>query len=231
LVGTTTSDDADVFVLKFPGTGGRAERLNHSPLDAWLDLKGDVWSVNPPGYGGSSGQASLSKVANTADAVYAKIRAESGGRPLIVVGNSLGCIATLYLAANYEVDAIVLRNPPPLRQLIVGKHGWWNLWVGAMLVSQQVPDYLCSISNAERSRVPALFVSSRKDTIVPPNYQVRVMRAYAGPKRIVRLREANHSTPLNSEEQRRYADRLRWLRSKSFGHTPDDNRGVFSGCV
>ena len=45
-------DRADLFVLKFPGTGGRAERASEHPADCWPSLAAEVWAVNPPGYGG-----------------------------------------------------------------------------------------------------------------------------------------------------------------------------------
>ena len=215
-IGATRSDDVDVFVLKFSGTGGRAERSNHQPLDSWSDLRGEIWSVNPPGYGGSSGRASLQNLAAAGKAAYDEIANIAAGRPLFVMGNSLGTIIALYLAANFSVQGLVLRNPPPLRQLIVGKHGWWNLWLGAMLVSTQVPDYLCSIENAARCRdVPAVFVGSARDRIVPPQYQVRVVKAYTGPKKVMRLRKANHSTAMNTAEQIRYGQLLRWLREQA----------------
>lgn len=216
-IGTTgVRDDADVFVLKFTGTSGRAERTNYQPLDTWSDLSGEVWSINPPGYGGSSGRASLRTFAAAGKAAYDAITDAAQGRPVIIMGTSLGTITALYLAAHFPVAGMVLRNPPPLRQLIVGKHGWWNLWVGAMLVSTQVPDYLCSIRNASRCQtVPTVFVGSARDRIVPPNYQARIVKAYAGPKRVMRLRKANHSTPMNAIEQIRYRRELNWLRDRA----------------
>lgn len=215
-IGTTTSDDADVFVLKFVGTDERAERTNYQPLSCWNDLRGEVWAVNPPGYGGSTGRASLRTFAAAGRAAYEEISRVAAGRPLIVMGTSLGCITALYLGANFAIDGLVLRNPPPLRQLIVGEHGWWNLWVGAMLVSTQVPDYLCSIRNASRCNIPAVFVGSARDSIVPPAYQVRIVKGYAGPKRIMRLRKANHSTPMNAMEQIRFRQEMDWLRARAF---------------
>ena len=215
-VRATTANDADVFVLKFAGTGGRAEYSNQQPLGSWSDLSGEIWSVNPPGYGGSSGRASLRALATAGRIAYEGISQIAEGRPVIVMGDSLGTITALYLAANFRVSGLVLRNPPPLRQLIVGKHGWWNLWLGAVLVSTQVPDYLCSIHNAARCRdVPAVFVGSARDRIVPPQYQARIVKAYSGPKRIMRLRKANHSTPMNAAEHIRYSRELEWLRERS----------------
>lgn len=215
-IGATASDDADVFVLKFVGTDERAERTNHQPLSSWSDLSGEVWSVNPPGYGGSSGRATLRAFAASGRAAYEEIYRQANGRPLILMGTSLGCITALYLAARVPISGMVLRNPPPLRQLIVGKHGWWNLWVGAMLVSTQVPDSLCSIRNASRCHgIPTVFIGSARDRLVPPAYQARIVKAYSGPKRIMRLRKGNHSTKLNAMEQIRFRSELTWLRARA----------------
>lgn len=215
-IGATHSKDVDVFVLKFVGTDERAERTNYQPLSCWGDLSGEVWAVNPPGYGGSTGRASLRSFAAAGRAAYLEISQIANGRPIVVMGTSLGCITALYLGANHKIDGLVLRNPPPLRQLIVGEHGWWNLWVGAMLVSTQVPDYLCSIRNASKCSVPAVFVGSARDRLVPPAYQARVVKAYGGPMRIMRLRKGNHSTPMNAMEQIRFRQEMNWLRQRTF---------------
>jgi pimeloyl-ACP methyl ester carboxylesterase len=215
-IGTSNTRDVDVFVLKFAGKDERAERANYQPLDSWPDLNGEVWSINPPGYGGSSGRASLRTFAAAAKAAYDEITKVAAGRPLILMGSSLGTISALYLASRFPIGGMILRNPLPLRQLIVGKHGWWNLWIGAMLVSTQVPDYLCSIRNASRCHgIPTVFVGSARDQIVPPPYQARIVKAYTGPKRIMRLRKANHSTPMNAIEQIRFRSELEWLRSRA----------------
>ncbi len=215
-IGTNKRSEADVFVLKFAGTDERAERTNYQPLSSWPDLKGEVWSVNPPGYGGSSGRASLRSFAAAGRAAYEDIVRVADGRPLVLMGTSLGTITALYLAARFPISGMVLRNPPPLRQLIVGEHGWWNLWVGAMLVSTQVPDYLCSIRNASRCHgIPTVFVGSARDRLVPPQYQARIVKAYSGPKRIMRLRKGNHSTPMNAMEQIRFRNELGWLRRQA----------------
>jgi pimeloyl-ACP methyl ester carboxylesterase len=148
-------------------------------------------------------------------AAYESLAKIANGRPIIVFGNSLGTVTALSLSATYAVSGLVLRNPPPLRQLIVGQHGWWNLWIGAMLIAQKVPKSLCSIRNAARSTCPAVFLSSRKDEIVPPAYHERIMDAYAGPMRVVNLANGKHATSLNLAEQREYRDHLDWLRAQA----------------
>ncbi|MCP4193622.1 MAG: alpha/beta hydrolase [Planctomycetaceae bacterium] len=211
-VGTNRPEEIDVFVLKFSGTAGRAERATYHPLDYWTNLRAELWSVNPPGYGGSSGTASLKTLADAARCVYAEIKAIAADRPIVIMGNSLGTVSALYLASQFDVAGLILRNPPPLRQLIMGRHGWWNLWLGSTIISRKVPLQLCSIQNAQACRCPAVFLSSRQDETVPAIYQDKVIQAYGGPSRIVKLKEADHATSLNLVEQREYSQNLEWIR-------------------
>ncbi len=51
------TDQAKMFVLKFGGQSSRAERATVHPLDFWTELPAEVWAMNYPGFGGSSGPA------------------------------------------------------------------------------------------------------------------------------------------------------------------------------
>ncbi len=212
-VGTHDLDEVDVFVLKFPGRAGRAERATYHPVDYWSDLRAELWSLNPPGYGGSAGVASLRTLADAGRTAYLEMAAIAGGRPIILMGNSLGTVTSLYLAARFDVAGMVLRNPPPLRELIMGRYGWWNLWLGAWLIAQRVPAQICSMTNARDCGCPTVFLSSRRDEVVPSAYQDRVIQAYGGPYRLLNLEQSDHAASLNLEEQREYWRHLQWLRS------------------
>ena len=214
--GPEERESPDVVVLKFVGTGGRAERATEHPADFWPDLHADVWALNPPGYGGSSGRTSLQGMADVAGRAYQHVRAATGNLPLIVTGNSLGGVAALYVAARYDVDGIVLRNSPPLRELIVDRFGWWNLWLGARLIARQIPPELGAVSNAKRASAPAVFVSSRRDRIVWPRHQELIIDAYAGEKRVLRLADAGHDCRLTDTQQQDYRRLLDWLRARVF---------------
>ena len=214
-IGATHRDDVDVFVLKFSGTAGRAERSTYHPMDYWTDLRAELWSFNPPGYGGSTGTATVKTLASAATTAYRELADIAQGRPIIVMGNSLGTVAALHLAANFPIAGLVLRNPPPVRQLIMGRHGWWNLWIASWLIAQRVPRQLCSINNSARSHCPAVFLTSRRDTTVPPQFQDKIIEAYRGPRRVLELKEAGHASSLNLEEEREYAQHLDWLRDQS----------------
>ena len=214
-IGASSVDDVDLFVLKFSGTAARAERATYHPLDYWSDLRSEIWAVNPPGYGGSNGRASVAKLASSGLAAYQQMAKVAAGRPIIVMGDSLGTITSLYLAANYPVDGIILRNPPPLRQLVFGRYGWWNLWLGSGIIAACVPQNICSLRNAASCTAPAVFVSSRMDRTVPRYYHQKVIRAYAGPKKILRLRNADHRSRIRGSDQAQYVQLLDWLRARA----------------
>lgn len=210
-----SNGDPQAYILKFGGNGSRAEKAEAHPGEIWPHLNAEIWAVNYPGYGNSTGRASLRAMVRTADLVYQQLARVAGDKPILVTGNSIGTTCTLYLAARRPVAGILLRNPPPLRQLIVGEHGWWNLWLGAKVVAAGVPAELDSIANAQHSHVPAVFLMSGQDRVVPPLYQHLIHRAYAGPMQIVLDNEAGHSTPLARHVEAAYLRALEWLQREA----------------
>jgi pimeloyl-ACP methyl ester carboxylesterase len=206
--------EADLYILKFGGTASRAERATPHPAEAWNDLKAEVWAVNPPGYGGSPGRATLRLLAAAAEAAYLHLRQRAGEKPVLVTGNSLGTAYAIHVAAKHDVAGLILRNPPPLRQMIVGRYGWWNGFVGAMLIAAQTPRELDSVANAARSQSPAIILSSQRDRYVPARFQRLILDAYAGEKQVLELQGADHADPLSEEQLLRYRDLLDWLRER-----------------
>jgi hypothetical protein len=189
------SGAAKRYVLRFFGNADRAENWADDESRSWPD---DVesWAVNYPGYGGSTGTASLTGVARAALAAYDEIEKLAPGAPIYVVGTSLGTTAALHIAAERKVAGVVLFNPPPLRELVVGSFGWWNLWLLAYPVSLTIPRELDSIANAKRSTAPAIFVLSENDEVVPHPYHLRIADVYAGPKEVILRPGAGHNDGL-----------------------------------
>ncbi|MEO8698949.1 MAG: alpha/beta fold hydrolase, partial [Kofleriaceae bacterium] len=181
------------FVLRFYGNAQLANDVQYD-AETFTGLPIEIWGVNYPGYGGSEGQATLANVASVARHAYAALAKRANGRPIIVMGNSMGTTAALYVAAHDKVAGLVLHNPPPLRHLVLRRYGWWNLWLLAVPVALQIPEELDSVRNAAACMQPALFISSSDDGVVPFAYQERVMKAYAGPWELALLRGAGHNT-------------------------------------
>jgi pimeloyl-ACP methyl ester carboxylesterase len=225
---TGDSAEPDLFILKFVGTGGRAERANDHPADAWPDLATEIWSVNPPGYGTSGGRASLRWASCVASAAFLEISAAAGGNPLLVTGNSLGTMSALYVAARHEPDGLLLRNPVPLKQIVARRQSWWNFGL-ARSIAKQVPDELCSITNAEQAAAPSVFVTSGRDRVIPPAYQQMVLDAFGGEQQVMRLAEADHATLMTDDEQPAYEQTLAWLRRSIWAHHRQRTANVRTG--
>jgi pimeloyl-ACP methyl ester carboxylesterase len=199
--------EPEAYVLRFYGNADRAD-LWAGDEARGLPFAGELWGVNYPGFGGSGGSASLRGVAESARAVYDTVKKEAGAKPILVFGTSMGTTAALHLAATREVKGVFLQNPPPLRQLIRGRYGWWNLWLLAVPIAWGVPSELDSLANAARASAPAVFVLSREDEVVPHGYALDVRDAYAGPKKTFIVEGAKHNDPIPEPTQREVADAL-----------------------
>lgn len=194
-----------LFVLRFYGNADRAERWaagEATQLGATLPV--ELWGVNYPGYGNSTGPASLARIAEAALTAYDAIAAEAKGRPIVVMGTSLGTAAALHVAADRAVAGVVLHNPPALRELILGEHGWWNAWLLAWPISRGVPAALDSIANARRARAPAVFAMAERDEVVPHRYHRMIAEAYRGQKQIFVSPVAGHNDELEPPLARAY---------------------------
>lgn len=183
----------EAIVLRFYGNADQASSFvteEARELEPWSV---EVWGVNYPGFGHSSGSASLSGVARAAEVAYRE--AQKRGLPIYVIGTSMGTTAALYLTAQHEIAGAFLINPPPLREVILGDFGWWNLWLLAGPISWGVPRTLGSIRNAERTHCPVVLMTSEKDSVVPPPYQDEIFAAVAGPKIRVIAKGVGHNDP------------------------------------
>lgn len=206
--------EPEAFMVKFSGTGGRAERSSIHPVDLAADVRFEVWCVNPPGYGNSAGPAKMRHFAAAADAVIEIIAEEANGRPIIASGNSLGTTMALYLGTRPEVKGVWFRNPPPLRQLIGETYAWWNAGLISRGVGRAVPKTLDSVQNAARCDKPGLWVCSLQDHVVPVRYQQMIGEAYAGQLFKAELANADHGDPPDLDERDAYVELHReWLKA------------------
>ncbi len=199
------------FVLNFTGNASRGEIEAEMVADEWQGHAVEVWSMNYPGYGQSTGPAKLGSIPPAALAVYDQLAEHAGSRPIFLSGRSLGTTVALYVAAHRPAAGLLLQNPPPLQRLILQRHGWWNLWLLAGPVASGVPADLNSLRNGPRIHVPAVFVLAEKDTIVPPPYQQMVVAAYGGPKKVVTVLGADHNDPVAGQSAVDLVNAIDWL--------------------
>ena len=192
--GCAKSGEPVAFDLEFVGNGTRAEWVAGPVAQRWGDRPVEVWALNYPGYGRSTGPASLRSIPPAALATYDAMEKAAAGRPIFVGSHSLGTTVALYVATQRPVKGMILLNPPPLRELILQHYGWWNLWVAASAVAADIPAELDSLTNAAKGTAPAIFLSAALDAVVPPKFHRMVYDAYGGTKRLIELPDAEHNT-------------------------------------
>jgi uncharacterized protein len=203
----------EAFVLDFTGNGTRAEMIAAAIARRWGNHPVETISVNYPGYGQSTGPASMDAMPQMELDAFDSVSQIANGKPVIVTGHSLGCTAALYVAAHRPVAALVIQNPPPLRQLIIGRFGWWNLWLGAIPIALQIPPEFDSIANAQQCHEPAVLISGIHDDYIPPKYHHLVFDAYAGPHFLVAVDGGHNTAPTRTSD---FYKGLDWLWRQSY---------------
>ena len=201
----------EVFVLRFYGNADRADRWVAAEAEMWNDRAVEVWGMNYPGFGGSTGPARLARLGPAALAAFDALKRTAGSRPIIIFGASLGTTTALHVAAQRQVAGLILHNPPPLRQIILRQFGWWNLWLLAGPVALQIPKDLDSLANAKMIRAPAIFLLAEDDEVIAPRFQRLVVEAYAGEKHVIALRGAYHNDPVEGAALVEFHNGLDWL--------------------
>jgi hypothetical protein len=215
---TQQSGAPETYVLRFYGNADRAERWVAAEADAWNGRAIEIWGMNYPGFGGSSGPAKLKRVGPAATTAFDALKREANGKPIVIFAASLGTTAALHVAANRQVAALVLHNPPAIRQMILQRFGWWNLWLLAGPMAAQIPSDLDSVRNAKAIMKPAIFLLAENDEVVPPRYQRMVVDAYAGEKRVINLHGAHHNSPIESAGLADLYNALDWLLPRGGNH-------------
>src|SRR6476646_810405 len=87
---------ADIFILRFYGNADRAERWPAVEAEMWRDRAVEIWGMNYPGFGGSTGPVRLSKIGPAALAAFDELKQYAADRPIVPFGVSIGATAALH---------------------------------------------------------------------------------------------------------------------------------------
>ena len=194
-----------VWILKIPGSSGRAEYATAFPAEL-LPFPTAVVTWNPPGYGASQGEANLKLVGELLPEVVEACARKLGwdSIPLLVIGTSLGAALALYLSTQRPVAGLILCNPPSLPELMPRYNRWWNFGCGGSWLARSIPAPLQTITLAQRANVLA-------DEVVPAGLQKQFADSYAGPLRRLEIEEANHNLRLTDVPRQDMNSALHWL--------------------
>lgn len=199
-------------VVQFHGNG--ENMTSHFLFVWWLTLEGwDVFAFDYRGYGASGGRKSLAGAVEDGAAALRYARGRAGGRPLVVVGQSLGgalALASLERDGGEGLAALVLDSTfASYRAIAREKLGLF--WLTRPLrypLSFLVGDGLSAERFARRRRpVPLLLFHGQGDPVVPLHHGRRLFDAAAGPKEFVLVPGEGHTEALG-DRRADHKDRL-----------------------
>jgi len=199
--------------LRPPGAAGRGPAVTYFGGNAeepsWLlahvgRLGGRSLLVVPyRGYGASTGAPHERALYDDALALHDWLAARPDVDPgrIAAWGNSLGTGVATWLASRRTLDAVILSSPYDSIAALARHH----LPALAFLLTQPYD----SIGRAPSIRTPMLAIAGLRDTIVPPEHGERLVAAWGGPVRVLRLPLAAHDDlPAHDEHWREVAAML-----------------------
>ena len=187
-------------VLHLHGNGGNVS--SHLGGSWWLPAQGyQVLLLDYRGYGRSQGEASLAGVYQDIDASFAWLAQapQVQGKPLIVLGQSLGGAMGVHYLAEHPVQrarvkALVLDGVPAsyadMAQYTLA--GFWLTWPLQVPLSWLMPETDSAIyAMPQLADLPTLLYQSIDDQVVPLSNGVRLYQA-ARPPRVLQLTRGGH---------------------------------------
>ncbi len=201
----------EIYFLRFLGSRGRAEMATLDPANRLPGRAAEVWPVNPPGFGRTTGPGDLGRYADCALLAIDHLSKHCRGRPIWVCGKSIGTAAGLLAAAHGGVAGVILRNAMPLRELLARHYAWRTLGLSRYAIASAIPRRLDSLSNARRVAVPGLFLVSKQDRVVPAAYQREVIGAYDGRTTVLEVAGGHDERALQPEDEAAYRRMVRAL--------------------
>lgn len=127
-------------IIYIHGTPGGWDNGARYLMDADLQAQAYLMSVDRPGWGGSQWHGEKPEIGFASQAerlrtLLVQVKRENGGRPIILLGHSLGASLSPYMAMEYPelVDGLVLLAGSLSPEL--GKPRWYNLAASMGVVS------------------------------------------------------------------------------------------------
>jgi len=158
-------------------------------IERWRQLGFSVLAVDYRGFGQSSDVAPTEANAyEDGEAAFRYLAALAPGRPLVVVGHSLGGAIAVEVARRHpEAAALVLEATFTSVADMVHESAWGFLPVSLILT--QKFDTLSKIADV---KVPVMIAHGTRDSIVPFAMGERLYGAATAPKRFVKVEGAGH---------------------------------------
>ena len=175
------------WIVAHGNAGTALDRTYFVDLVRRAPTPSDVVLVEYPGYGAREGEPD--EAANVAAVVEAIDAAKANGRPIVLLGESLGSAVVALAAAQRrdDVSAMVLVTPLPRLALVAAHH---YPFIPTILLADR---YEADAAIA-RFAGPVAFVVARHDEVIPAPLGLAMHAGYRGPKLLEIDDEATHNS-------------------------------------
>jgi len=149
-------------------------------------LDANVVAFDYRGYGFSGGNASIDLIVQDALAIhhYAAERLGRAALPIVVIGQSMGSASALHVAANRNVESLVLLAPPGGLVDLLDAMREQTPWYVSVEADPSLTDARVSpVNDAARVRERTLFVSGTADALARPGAVARLTNACGARKK------------------------------------------------
>ncbi|WP_305908836.1 alpha/beta fold hydrolase [Methylomarinum sp. Ch1-1] len=175
----------DAAVLYF---GGNAESVGYNAHYFKASLpERSVYLINYRGYGGSTGQPSEAALYSDALHIYDELARRHAS--IAVIGRSLGSAVATYLAAERNIEKLVLVTPfDSIEQVAQKKFPVYPIsWI--------LTDKYDSLARAARINADVLILVAGNDRIIRPCHSYHLIAAFPDPQVDVHvLSDSNHNS-------------------------------------
>jgi len=172
-------------VIVFHGNAGNAaDRVYY--LDALVPLGYRVILAEYPGYGGRKGDLGEASFVSDARASI-RLASEQFGKPVILLGESLGCGIAAAAAKDADISGIILITPwDTLLSIAKEKFPW-------LPVKWFLKDTYDSIGNLKTFLGRIAIAGAERDEVIPVHHAMTLYGALTGDKKMWMIKAAGHN--------------------------------------
>ncbi len=187
LLGTGAAPAGSGTIVVFHGNAGSASDRDYY-LPALTPLGFRVLLAEYPGYGGRKGRPGEASFVADAHETLRQVSAQYG-RPLYLLGESLGCgvVAAVAKDTRVPIDGIILITPWDTL-LSVAKHHY--PWLPVRLFLHDTFD---SVGNLKNYGGPVAVVGAEQDEVIPPRHAQALYDSLSTRKKMWIVKGAGHN--------------------------------------